>query len=64
MFIAGRLEKVHAGLGNRSTFHRFDTADGAGEHCAVGAFVQQNQVVLDWFQEVLHHADLTGCTGN
>lgn len=40
-------------IGKLATYHKFLTADGAGEHCSVGANVLQNQVVLDWFQETV-----------
>ncbi|EEQ29246.1 hypothetical protein McanMca71_006649 [Microsporum canis] len=38
-----------------ATYHEFGTADGAGEHCSVGANVLANQVALDWFEDVLQH---------
>jgi len=39
-------------IGEKATFHEFKAADGAGEHCSVGALGLQSQVVLDWFLDV------------
>jgi hypothetical protein len=52
-FFKGQPEILAAKLGSKATYRQFLTADGAGEHCAVGAQVEQNQVTLDWFQDVL-----------
>jgi hypothetical protein len=40
-------------LGSKATYHQFLIADDAGEHCSLGAQVEQNEVALDWLQDVL-----------
>ncbi|TFB04323.1 hypothetical protein CCMA1212_003861 [Trichoderma ghanense] len=40
-------------VGELATYHLFSAEDGAGEHCSIGASVLQNQVVFDWFQDVV-----------
>ncbi|MCJ1374229.1 hypothetical protein MMC20_005461 [Loxospora ochrophaea] len=57
LFYQGQAQLLASKLGNRSTYHQFKTADGAGEHAGVGSFIMQNQVTLDWFQEVLDSKD-------
>lgn len=52
-FFAGAGKVLADKLGNRSTYHLFKSDDGAGEHCALGAMVLQNEVVFDWFQNIL-----------
>ncbi|CAM1503208.1 Fc.00g079840.m01.CDS01 [Cosmosporella sp. VM-42] len=53
MFFAGQPKILVDRLGDLATHHKFTNAEGAGEHCSVGAAVQQNQVVLDWFQDLI-----------
>jgi dienelactone hydrolase len=53
LFFKGSGEVLASKLGSRSTYHQFKTADGAGEHAGVGANVMQNQVTLDWFQDIV-----------
>lgn len=52
-FFAGAGKGLADKLGNRSSYHLFLGEDGSGEHCALGATVLQNEVVFDWFQNVL-----------
>ena len=52
-FFDGQPEKVAAGIGSNATLVRFDDALGAGAHCAVGAFVYQNQRIFEWFAGVV-----------
>ncbi|KAH9890182.1 2,6-dihydropseudooxynicotine hydrolase [Xylariomycetidae sp. FL2044] len=40
-------------LGDRATYVLFENADGAGEHCSMGAAVFSNHVIWDWFEEIL-----------
>jgi hypothetical protein len=53
LFFLGQPEQLAAKLGSKATYHKFLTADGEGEHCALGAQVAQNIVALDWLQGVL-----------
>jgi pimeloyl-ACP methyl ester carboxylesterase len=55
LFFPGEGQVLASKLGNRSTYHQFQTADGAGGHAGVGSFVMQNQVTLDWYQNVLEN---------
>lgn len=41
------------GLGDLGYCHLFAAIDGAGEHDSVGAILLKNQVMLDWFQDVI-----------
>ncbi|EHK41715.1 uncharacterized protein TrAtP1_011346 [Trichoderma atroviride] len=49
----GQAKGVAEAVGEMATYHLFTTEDGAGAHCSIGAAVLQNQVVFDWFQEVV-----------
>lgn len=51
--LPGQAKIVAETVGERATYHLFTAEDGAGEHCSIGAAVLQNQVVFDWFQEVV-----------
>lgn len=52
-FFSGQPQILADHLGDLATHHVFESIDGAGGHCSVGAQVLQNQVVLDWFQDVV-----------
>ncbi|KND87182.1 2,6-dihydropseudooxynicotine hydrolase [Tolypocladium ophioglossoides CBS 100239] len=58
-FFPGQAKMLADKLGSRATYHPFNAIDGAGEHCSVGAAVMETQVLLDWFQDVLHEGK--GC---
>jgi pimeloyl-ACP methyl ester carboxylesterase len=51
--LPGQAKGVAKEVGELATYHLFSSEDGAGEHCSIGAAVLQNQVVFDWFQEVV-----------
>ncbi|KAL7903405.1 Alpha/Beta hydrolase protein [Trichoderma sp. SZMC 28014] len=51
--MAREAKDVAEAVGENATYHLFETEDGAGAHCSIGAAVLQNQVVFDWFQEVV-----------
>lgn len=54
MFFPGQAKELADRLGpDRATYHLFTSADGAGEHCSLGAAVFSNQVILDWFEDVI-----------
>jgi esterase/lipase len=53
LFFKGQPQLLADKLGNRSTYHSFKDADGSGAHSGVGAFVFQNEVVFDWFQNIV-----------
>lgn len=40
-------------LGDLAYLYDFKEKEYIGEHCAIGSWVQQNQIVYDWFQELL-----------
>ncbi|KAJ3495277.1 hypothetical protein NLG97_g3516 [Lecanicillium saksenae] len=50
---AQQLADAATGSSNK-IIHYFKGAEGAGEHCAVGASVYQNQVLYDWFEDQFH----------
>jgi len=52
-FFKGQPEQLKAALGDQATYFPFRAADGAGEHCQVGAAVLLNQVVFSWLEGVL-----------
>lgn len=52
-FFGGQARALAGALGSRATYHGFEGAEGAGQHCSVGASVLGNQVWLDWFENVL-----------
>ncbi|RFU74640.1 2,6-dihydropseudooxynicotine hydrolase [Trichoderma arundinaceum] len=51
--LPGQAKAVAEDAGASATYHLFTSEEGAGEHCSIGAAVLQNQVVFDWFQEVV-----------
>ena len=54
-FFPGQAEKLRDALGSKATYHLFKAAGGAGEHCSVGAGSLVSQVILDWFEDILHN---------
>lgn len=60
MFVQGQAKELAEQLGSFAHYHLFETIDGAGEHCSLGAAVLANQVVLDWFQDLVS-GNSTGC---
>lgn len=52
-FFEGQPEKLAAALGSRATLHRFTDATSTGAHCQVGASVELNRAVVDWFLEAV-----------
>ncbi|KAI1378755.1 2,6-dihydropseudooxynicotine hydrolase [Hypoxylon crocopeplum] len=53
IFFNGQAKILAEKLGNRATYHLFESVDGAGEHCSLGASVLSAQVTLDWFLDVI-----------
>ncbi|KAM3509214.1 hypothetical protein MY11210_006397 [Beauveria gryllotalpidicola] len=55
-FFPGQAQKLAdaATSSSNKVIHYFKAANGAGEHCSVGAAVYQNQVVYDWFEDIFH----------
>ncbi|KAH0498127.1 hypothetical protein TgHK011_005400 [Trichoderma gracile] len=51
--LPGQAKGLADAVGELATYHLFSSEDGAGEHCSIGAAVLQNQVVFDWFQDVV-----------
>ncbi|KAL7937099.1 Alpha/Beta hydrolase protein [Trichoderma chlorosporum] len=51
--LPGQAKALAETVGELATHHLFTAEDGAGEHCSIGAAVLQNQVVFDWFQDVV-----------
>ncbi|KAI1610107.1 Alpha/Beta hydrolase protein [Exophiala viscosa] len=52
-FFRGQPEKVKDALGDRATLVKLGMEDAAGHHCHVGAAVLMNQVVFDWFEDIV-----------
>ncbi|KAI1075660.1 alpha/beta-hydrolase [Whalleya microplaca] len=50
-FFLGQPQTMAEVLGDRATLVKFENADGAGDHCHVGAARHANQVMYDWFEE-------------
>ncbi|KAI8959593.1 2,6-dihydropseudooxynicotine hydrolase [Daldinia sp. FL1419] len=53
MFFKGQSKLLADKLGDLATYHFFESVDGAGEHCSLGAASLSGQVVMDWFQDVV-----------
>ncbi|KAI1659765.1 2,6-dihydropseudooxynicotine hydrolase [Daldinia decipiens] len=53
MFFKGQGKILADKLGDLATYHVFESIDGAGEHCSLGASVLSGQVILDWFQDLV-----------
>lgn len=53
-FFLGQGKELADHIGGMTTYHQFEAIDGAGEHCAIGATVYQDQVLLDWFEDIIH----------
>ncbi|KAM0258810.1 hypothetical protein ACHAQJ_003652 [Trichoderma viride] len=53
VLLPGQAKAVVEAIGESATYHLFTIEDGAGEHCSIGAAVLQNQVIFDWFQEIV-----------
>jgi len=45
LFFLGQGKILADALGNRSTYHLFQSADGAGQHAGVGSFVSLSYTV-------------------
>lgn len=52
-FFPGQAQKLAEALGEKATHYKFLNEHGAGEHCSVGAGLYANQVMLDWFEDVV-----------
>lgn len=52
-FFPGQAKALADSVGERATYHQYKSIDGAGLHCSGGASVLQNQVVLDWFEDLV-----------
>ena len=53
IFFPGQAKQLASELGSLAHYHLFKNIDGVGEHCSTGGYVLANQVVLDWFQELI-----------
>ncbi|EFR01000.1 2,6-dihydropseudooxynicotine hydrolase [Nannizzia gypsea CBS 118893] len=55
-FFPGQAKALADKIGSKfATYHEFRAVDGAGEHCSVGASVLANQILLDWFEDIVRH---------
>jgi hypothetical protein len=54
--IGATAGKLYDGLRCEKTMMRFTAAEGAGEHCEIGARTLFNQRMFDWLDAVLGHA--------
>jgi pimeloyl-ACP methyl ester carboxylesterase len=53
IFFLGQPPTVARTIGDNATLHKFTEENGAAAHCAVGAFAYQNQVIWEWFANVI-----------
>lgn len=51
--LAGQAIKLYEALRCPKTFMLFTEAEGAGEHCQVGAVLRSNERILDWVEDHL-----------
>ena len=49
----GQAKLLHSKLTCPHDYHLFDSTDGAGLHCQIGATLQGNMVKLDWLEDVM-----------
>jgi pimeloyl-ACP methyl ester carboxylesterase len=54
-FLKGQPEILHAALKCTKRLVTLTNAEGAGEHCHMGAMWRLHQVMFDWLDEVLPH---------
>ncbi|KAF7553325.1 hypothetical protein G7Z17_g3710 [Cylindrodendrum hubeiense] len=52
-FFLGQPEKVRDALGDKATYVVLTSKDSAENHCHVGAQVFLNQLVFDWFEDII-----------
>ncbi|KAH7137845.1 Alpha/Beta hydrolase protein [Dactylonectria macrodidyma] len=53
LFFMGQPEQVRDALGDKATYVTLTSKDAAGNHCHVGAQVLLNQLVFDWFEDIV-----------
>jgi pimeloyl-ACP methyl ester carboxylesterase len=62
-FLAGEPQKAAEAMVKADvTLVTLTEAEGAGEHCHMGAMARAHQVIFDWLDDVLDGATLTGAT--
>ncbi len=52
-FLKGQPEKLHSALKSKSDLVTLTDAEGAGEHCHMGAMSRLHQVIFDWLDDTL-----------
>ncbi len=52
-FLKGQPQKIYAALKAPKTLVTFTEAEGAGEHCHMGAMYRAHQTIFDWLDETL-----------
>ncbi len=52
-FLKGQPQAIHAALTSAKTLVTLTEAEGAGEHCHMGAMYRAHQVMFDWLDETL-----------
>ncbi|QHB33073.1 alpha/beta fold hydrolase [Yersinia canariae] len=55
-FLKGQPKAVHAVLTSPKQLVTLTSAEGAGEHCHMGAMYRVHQVIFDWLDESLAHS--------
>jgi pimeloyl-ACP methyl ester carboxylesterase len=53
LFFRGQPQRVFDALQSPKTFHAFTAEDGAENHCQSGALAYKDEVVFNWFDDVL-----------
>ncbi len=55
-FLKGQPQAIHASLTSPKALVTLTEAEGAGEHCHMGAMYRAHQVMFDWLDETLANA--------
>lgn len=53
LFFGTQAKELANKLGEKGTFQYFNASSGAGQHCSIGAGFMLNNVMLDWFENIL-----------
>jgi hypothetical protein len=52
-FLKGQPQAIHAALNSAKQLVTLTEAEGAGEHCHMGAMFRAHQTIFDWLDETL-----------
>lgn len=54
IFFKGQPQQLAQAIGKWATLYQFKNKDSIGTHSGIGALKQHNQVIYDWFEDILH----------